>query len=133
MYESVIQWPLGLDGKELVGAGNTAIVARLDAVIKFFPSQKIHMLKREKLIYERLGRHSSILRYFGVLENAIILQLRVRHPSDSTLQGSRITSLSLLGFVGLNNLWMLFASSIHEACFMEIFRATMFSLMGVSM
>lgn len=73
MHESVIQWPLGLDGKELVGAGNTVIVARLDAVIKFFPSQKLHMLQREKLVYERLGRHNSILRYFGVVENAIIL------------------------------------------------------------
>jgi serine/threonine protein kinase len=74
MQESVIQWPLGLDGKDLVGAGNTAIVARLDAVVKFFPSQKLHMLEREKLVYERLGRHSGILRYFGAVEKAIILQ-----------------------------------------------------------
>jgi serine/threonine protein kinase len=32
-------------------------------------------LEREKLIYQQLGRdHSSIVRYFGILENAIILQ-----------------------------------------------------------
>lgn len=34
MQESIIQWPLGLDGKDLVGAGVTAIFARLDAVVK---------------------------------------------------------------------------------------------------
>ncbi|KAF1964438.1 hypothetical protein BU23DRAFT_594155 [Bimuria novae-zelandiae CBS 107.79] len=34
MQESAIQWPLGLDTKDLVGAGVTAIVARLDAVVK---------------------------------------------------------------------------------------------------
>ncbi|KAF1352745.1 kinase-like protein [Lizonia empirigonia] len=31
MQESVIQWPLGLDRNDLVGAGVTAIVVRLDA------------------------------------------------------------------------------------------------------
>jgi serine/threonine protein kinase len=75
MQESVIQWPLGLDIKDLVGAGITAIVARLDAVVKFFGPSESHFLEREKLIYQRLGRdHSGIVRYFGVLENAIILQ-----------------------------------------------------------
>jgi hypothetical protein len=75
MKESVIQWPLGLDGKDLVGAGLSATVARLDAVVKFFGPCESHLLEREKLIYQRLGRdHSAIIRYFGVLENAIILQ-----------------------------------------------------------
>jgi hypothetical protein len=77
MQESVIQWPLGLDGKDVVGAGIkvTAIVARLDAVVKFSRPSESHFLEREKLIYQRLGcDHSGIVRYFGVLENAIILQ-----------------------------------------------------------
>jgi serine/threonine protein kinase len=75
IQESVIQWPLGLDGKDLVGAGITAIVARLDAVVKFFRPSELHFLEREKLVYERLGRdHGGILRYFGVLDNAILLQ-----------------------------------------------------------
>ncbi len=75
MQESVIQWPLGLDGKDVVGAGITAIVARLDAVVKFSGPSESHFLEREKLIYQRLGRdHSGIVRYFGALENAIILQ-----------------------------------------------------------
>ena len=73
MQESVIQWPLGLDGKDLVGVGISAIVARLDAVVKFFGPSELHFLEREKLIYQRLGReHSGIVRYFGALENAII-------------------------------------------------------------
>ncbi|MCJ1412022.1 hypothetical protein MMC19_006114 [Ptychographa xylographoides] len=75
MHESVIQWPLGLGINDLVGAGVTAIVARLDAVVKFFGPSETHFFEREKLIYERLGRdHNGIVRYFGVLENAIILQ-----------------------------------------------------------
>ncbi|KAF2241783.1 kinase-like protein [Trematosphaeria pertusa] len=75
MQESVIQWPLGLDVKDLVGAGITAIVARLDAVVKFFGPPELHFFEREKLIYQGLGRdHSGIVRYFGVLENAIMLQ-----------------------------------------------------------
>jgi serine/threonine protein kinase len=67
MQESVIQWPLGLDVKDLAGAGVTAIVARLDAVVKFFAPSELRFFEREKLIYQRL-------RYFGVLENALILQ-----------------------------------------------------------
>ncbi|TAQ88920.1 hypothetical protein B7494_g2756 [Chlorociboria aeruginascens] len=75
MRELVIQWPLGLGGKDLVGAGITAIVARLDAVVKFSGPSELHFLEREKLVYQRLGRnHSGIVRYFGVRENAIILQ-----------------------------------------------------------
>lgn len=75
MQESVIQWPLGLGRSDLLGAGVTAIVVRLDAVVKFFEPSRSHFLEREKLVYQRLGRnHSGIIRYFGVLENAIILQ-----------------------------------------------------------
>jgi hypothetical protein len=75
MQESVVQWPLGLDINDLVGAGVTAIVARLDAVIKFFGPSELRFFEREKLIYQRLGReHSGIVRYYGALENAIILQ-----------------------------------------------------------
>jgi serine/threonine protein kinase len=75
MQESVIQWPLGLDGNDLVGAGVTAIVARLDAVVKFFKPSESHLFEREKLIYQRLGRdHSGIVRYYGALDNALILQ-----------------------------------------------------------
>ncbi|KAH8710112.1 kinase-like domain-containing protein [Phaeosphaeriaceae sp. PMI808] len=75
MQESVIHWPLGLDIKDLVGAGVTAIVARLDAAVKFFGPSELRFFEREKLVYQRLGRdHSGIVRYFGVVENAIILQ-----------------------------------------------------------
>ena len=34
--------PLGLDGKDLVGTGSTAIVARLDAVVKFSRPSELH-------------------------------------------------------------------------------------------
>jgi serine/threonine protein kinase len=75
MQKSVITWPLGLNRKDLVGAGVTAIVARLDAVVKFFGPSESDFFEREKLVYQRLGSdHSGIVRYFGVLENAIILQ-----------------------------------------------------------
>ena len=75
MQESVIQWPLALDIRDLAGAGTTAIVARLDAVVKFSRPSGSRFFEREKLVYQRLGRdHSRIVRYFGALENAIILQ-----------------------------------------------------------
>ncbi|KAF2757102.1 kinase-like protein [Pseudovirgaria hyperparasitica] len=75
MQQCDIQWPRGLGGGDLVGAGTTAIVARLDAVIKFCQPWDSHFLDREKLVYERLGHdHQGIVRYFGVLDNAIVLQ-----------------------------------------------------------
>lgn len=75
MRESAIQWPLGLGARDLVGAGITAVVARLDAVVKFCEPSKSHFLEREKLVYQRLGHdHSGIVRYFGALENAVLLQ-----------------------------------------------------------
>ena len=75
MQESVIQWPLGLDGNDLAGAGVTAIVARLDAVVKFFKPSESRFFEREKLIYQRLGRdHSGIVRYYGALETALICE-----------------------------------------------------------
>lgn len=71
----MVQWPLGLGREDVVGAGITAIVARLNAVVKFCDPSDSHFLEREKLVYQRLGReHCGIVRYFGVLENAIIVQ-----------------------------------------------------------
>ncbi|GAO17465.1 uncharacterized protein UV8b_05982 [Ustilaginoidea virens] len=75
MQESVIRWPLGLDGRDLVGVGVTAVVARLDAVVKHFGPTERPFLEREKLVYERLGRgHSGIVRYFGAVDDALLLQ-----------------------------------------------------------
>ncbi|KXT09187.1 hypothetical protein AC579_6503 [Pseudocercospora musae] len=75
MRESTIQWPLGLGARDLVGAGITAVVARLDAVVKFCEPSQSRFLEREKLVYQRLGNdHSGIVRYFGALDNAVILQ-----------------------------------------------------------
>lgn len=75
MPESLIQWPLGLNGGDIVGAGMTAIVARLDAVVKFYGPSDSQFFEREKLVYQRLGcEHSGIVRYFDALENAIILE-----------------------------------------------------------
>jgi hypothetical protein len=48
MEESVIQWPLALDGRDMVGAGMTAIVARLDAIVKFSGPSRSHFFEREK-------------------------------------------------------------------------------------
>jgi len=51
MHKSVIQWLLGLNGKDIVGASIIAIVARLDAIIKFSGPSESHLLEQEKLIY----------------------------------------------------------------------------------
>jgi serine/threonine protein kinase len=75
MPEFGIKWPLGLGRKDLVGAGITAIVVRLDAVVKFFQPTELQFLERETTVYQRLGHdHSGIIKYFGVLGNGIILQ-----------------------------------------------------------
>jgi serine/threonine protein kinase len=96
MQESVIQWPLGLDRNDLVGAGVTAIVVRLDAVVKFFEPSRLHFFEREKLIYQRLGRdHSGIVRHFGVLENAIILQFASQTSIRQYIAREKQASLSL--------------------------------------
>jgi len=67
MHESVIQWPLGLDDKDLVGAGNTAIVARLDR--GYFPgSLWIVILDEKPNLTPHAVRHNplhSLIRYLG--------------------------------------------------------------------
>jgi serine/threonine protein kinase len=78
LMEDSIRYPCGLDGRDVVGAGITGIVARLDAVIKFVGSSKRfkhEMIEREKRVYQRLGsEYKGVLRYYGDLENALILQ-----------------------------------------------------------
>ena len=41
----------GLNGQDIVGVGITALVARLDAVIKFARPTKLLFIEREKYIY----------------------------------------------------------------------------------
>ncbi|ELR08952.1 serine/threonine protein kinase [Pseudogymnoascus destructans 20631-21] len=71
-----IQYPHGIDGKDIVGAGITAMVARLDAVIKFSSTsdRPLMEMEREKRVYERLGHHDRVVRYYGNMGNNIILQ-----------------------------------------------------------
>jgi serine/threonine protein kinase len=72
---SLVHWPYGFSSKDVVGMGNTALVARLDAVIKFVDPREQPFLDREMRIYERLGHDcAGVLRYYGRLGNALILQ-----------------------------------------------------------
>ncbi|ATY60205.1 spindle assembly checkpoint kinase [Cordyceps militaris] len=71
----VIQFPDGITSKDVLGMGTTALVARLDAVIKFCDSSQLPMLERERRVYERLGDdHDGILRYHGRVGDALVLQ-----------------------------------------------------------
>ncbi|KAF9729857.1 serine threonine protein kinase [Paraphaeosphaeria minitans] len=76
--EDSVRYPCGLNGRDVVGAGITGIVARLDAVIKFVDSSKRlkhEMIERERRVYQRLGsEYQGVLRYFGTLDDALILQ-----------------------------------------------------------
>jgi serine/threonine protein kinase len=73
--DQAIQFPLGLNRQDVVGLGITALVARLDAVVKFGRPAELPLLERERRIYERLGHdHHGILRYYGSLGDALILQ-----------------------------------------------------------
>lgn len=73
--EYKLQYPCGLTGRDLVGAGITSIVARLDAVIKFSRPENTRFLEREKRVYERLGHdHPGVLQYFGSLDNGLLFK-----------------------------------------------------------
>jgi hypothetical protein len=50
--EYIVHYPYGLTGKDLVGMGITALVARLDAVIKFARSTELPLIEREKCVYQ---------------------------------------------------------------------------------
>lgn len=51
LKDNTVQYPLGLGGRDVVGMGITALVTRLDAVVKFSKSSEWHFVEREKLIY----------------------------------------------------------------------------------
>ena len=73
--EYIVHCPCGLGLKDIVGMGNTALVGRLDAVVKFADRKELKALEIEKRVYQRLGRDcNEVLRYYGGVENAIILQ-----------------------------------------------------------
>ena len=73
--EYTIEWPLGVDGKDRLGVGISATVARLDAVVKFVRPQNKPDIDREAQVYQRLGcDHNGILRYYDRIGNALILQ-----------------------------------------------------------
>jgi hypothetical protein len=73
--DDTIQYPLSINRQDVVGLGITALVARLDAVIKFARRTELPLPEREKAIYERLGHnHDGVLRYYGNLGDALILQ-----------------------------------------------------------
>ncbi|KAF2766132.1 kinase-like protein [Teratosphaeria nubilosa] len=69
--------PFGLGLRDLVGAGITGTVVRLDAVVQYVPPHRQAMLEREIKVYERLQRDHKdsprILRYHGSLEQGLVL------------------------------------------------------------
>ncbi|KAG4441511.1 hypothetical protein IFR05_003038 [Cadophora sp. M221] len=93
--DNTIQYPLGISRQDVVGLGITALVARLDAVIKFARRTELPLLEREKSIYERLGHdHDGVLRYYGNLGNALILQYAC-HGSIRQYYASQAKPVSL--------------------------------------
>jgi hypothetical protein len=93
--DHTIQYPLGINRRDVVGLGITALVARLDAVIKFARRAELPLLEREKGIYERLGHdHDGVLRYYGNLGDALILQYAC-HGSIRQYYASQAKSVSL--------------------------------------
>lgn len=66
---------LNRDGLTLLGLGGRAAVYALDEarVLKKY-STADEFLQRETLVYERLGRHSNIAKYFGSTADGIVLE-----------------------------------------------------------
>jgi hypothetical protein len=54
--EYIVYYPCGLGLKDIVGIGNTALVSRLDAVVKFANQKELKALEIEKRVYQRLRR-----------------------------------------------------------------------------
>ncbi|CAH0054127.1 unnamed protein product [Clonostachys solani] len=77
--ESTIQIPKYIHDNEFIGAGLSAWVHRLDAVVKSFPSNLANEKDKEIAVYRRLGQggswYSGILRFYGILDDtSIVLQ-----------------------------------------------------------
>lgn len=77
--ESTIQIPKYIHDNEFIGAGLSAWVHRLDAVVKSYPSNRASEKDTEIAVYRRLGQGGSwasgILRFYGILDDtSIVLQ-----------------------------------------------------------
>ncbi|KFY61920.1 hypothetical protein V496_04792 [Pseudogymnoascus sp. VKM F-4515 (FW-2607)] len=99
--DQAIKYPYGLDGKDIVGVGITAVVARLDAVVKFAAASERPYMERERRVYQRLGHHDRVLRYYGDMGDDIILQY-ARHGSIRQYLSSQAKPVALslrLGWV----------------------------------
>jgi serine/threonine protein kinase len=67
-------YPCGLSLRDLLGAGISGFAGRLDAAVKWTLPNNVHFIERERRIYERLGSYHGILRYYGPVENGILLE-----------------------------------------------------------
>ncbi|KAF2756439.1 spindle assembly checkpoint kinase [Pseudovirgaria hyperparasitica] len=67
-------YPCGLKLDDIIGAGMTGYAGRLDAVVKWTHPNDVRFIERERKVYERLGSYHGILRYFGPVENGILLE-----------------------------------------------------------
>lgn len=67
-------YPRGLSMKDLLGAGLSGYGGRVDGAIKWVHPKNVRYIERERRVYERLGRNPGILRYYGPVENGILLE-----------------------------------------------------------
>jgi len=49
--DNIIQYPPGLGGRDVVGIGIIALIAHLNAIIKFSKPLEWRLIDREKLVY----------------------------------------------------------------------------------
>lgn len=67
-------YPCGLSLKDLLGAGTSGFAGRVDGAVKWTLPDKVHFIERERKVYNHLGSHPGILRYYGPVENGILLE-----------------------------------------------------------
>ncbi|KAF1995097.1 spindle assembly checkpoint kinase [Amniculicola lignicola CBS 123094] len=72
--DQLMWYPCGLSLRDLLGAGTSGFAGRLDAAVKWTLPNNVHFIERERKIYERLGSYHGILRYYGPVENGILLE-----------------------------------------------------------
>lgn len=83
--ESTIELPKHIRSNEVVGAGLSGWVHRLDAVVKSYPSDGTSERITEVAVYKRLGAdrtwHKGILQFYGMLDGMSIVLQFAQHGS----------------------------------------------------
>ena len=101
MLDDEIQYPSGLDLKDVISWGTTGLVvldeslkSTIKTTINPFDKEYICILSKERQVYERLtnrGGHKGILSYYGTFESVIRLEYAPNHSPSRLSRSMMLT------------------------------------------